>query len=347
MSDALLIVFGAGASYDSASYRVPSISGPRYRLRPPLAAELFADRDEFGAAVEEFSQARSLIARLRVLTNDRPLERELDRIQQEAESYPPYKIELTAIRFYLQMILWDCVASWWSECHGVTNYHWLLRLIDVARSRHGGEILLVTFNYDTLLERAASETLGWSLASIDSYIERGPYSLIKPHGSVNWARELDGFHLGTGSMHARKVREKLIEGAASLQISQRYRVISSRDEVRNEDTAFYPAIAIPIEQKRDFEVPPAHLDHLREALPRVTKAITIGWRATEQSFLALWRDAKGSSLPKTLVVSGTPDGAKETASRLRGAGVTLDAELCVNGFSNALVLGELEKFLQS
>jgi hypothetical protein len=50
----------------------------------------------------------------------------------------------------------------------------------------------VTFNYDTMLEQAISQVLGLALNTIDAYFSHPYYAIIKPHGSINWGREVDG-----------------------------------------------------------------------------------------------------------------------------------------------------------
>lgn len=42
---------------------------------------------------------------------------------------------------------------------------------------------IISFNYDTLLDRALNEVFGFSPCSLQDYIN---FSYIKPHGSVNW-----------------------------------------------------------------------------------------------------------------------------------------------------------------
>jgi len=67
----------------------------------------------------------------------------------------------------------------------------------------------------------------------------------------------------------------------------------------------FPAIAIPVENKRDFECPKDQLDTLRSYIPSVTKILTIGWRATEQPFLDILRSGLKYK-PKLMVVTQDP-----------------------------------------
>lgn len=49
----------------------------------------------------------------------------------------------------------------------------------------------------------------------------------------------------------------------------------------------FPAIALPVEKKRSFECPSDMLEELANLLPQITKILVIGWRGTEEHFLAM------------------------------------------------------------
>jgi len=53
----LLIVFGAGASFDSSPTYKPEQGAP-HPERPPLANHLFAPTDRFATALEEFLECQ-------------------------------------------------------------------------------------------------------------------------------------------------------------------------------------------------------------------------------------------------------------------------------------------------
>src|SRR5438876_186338 len=133
----LLVILGAGASYDSLPLDIID-EIPRTELgafRPPLAQNLFDDRPTFGAALDMYPQCTALVSRLRQsVRGGAALEHELERYQEEAQDYPPHLRQLIAIRFYLQEILWTCGTRYRELSHGVTNYVRLLYRLD--RWRH-------------------------------------------------------------------------------------------------------------------------------------------------------------------------------------------------------------------
>ena len=81
------------------------------------------------------------------------MEQVLEKLQQESGEYPDRRRQLAAVRYYLNVMLWECVEGWNEVAKGVTNYATLLD--EIRRWREADEqTCLVTFNYDTLLEGA-------------------------------------------------------------------------------------------------------------------------------------------------------------------------------------------------
>jgi len=60
-------------------------------------------------------------------------------------------------------------------------------------------------------------------------------------------------------------------------------MLCERDMRPTPDSAvvLFPALSIPVEKNDEFSCPTEHVKALEGLLPRVTKMITIGWRATE------------------------------------------------------------------
>lgn len=113
----------------------------------------------------------------------------------------------------------------------------------------------------------------------------------------------------------------------------------------------FPALAIPVEKKREFNCPPEHLEALAGVLRRVTKMITIGWRATEEHFLEMLKERLSGLAEDVdlMAVSGTIDGARDTVNNLaidNKAG--RKRELKATGFSGLIrEIDQLEAFLRA
>jgi hypothetical protein len=95
----LLVIFGAGASYDSDPARPPeTVKDDR---RPPLADQLFDNREKFAEALTYFPECKPIVPLLR---GTGEVEQRLEQLRDEAISAPPYPErlrQLAAVRGYL------------------------------------------------------------------------------------------------------------------------------------------------------------------------------------------------------------------------------------------------------
>ena len=96
----LMVIFCAGASFDSCPTYPPGYSGPviggdplNKNYRPPLANELFENRPMFAEAIERFPQCQPIVPRLRSLRGE-TLEAILEDLQAKSDLYPRGKQQL-------------------------------------------------------------------------------------------------------------------------------------------------------------------------------------------------------------------------------------------------------------
>lgn len=193
---------------------------------------------------------------------------------------------MAAVRYYLQYVLWQCGAAWRNVAKGVTNYGTLLDEIQRLNKKNE-PVCLVTFNYDTLLDDALSN-LGLPIQALSDYTKKHPfYRVFKVHGSVNWARIVENKIQSQNPTHAWSVTHEWIQRAAELRITDNYILSPTYPTAVIGGRPAFPAIAIPVEREKNFECPPTMIEELKELLPRTSKVLVIGWRATEQHFLDL------------------------------------------------------------
>ena len=249
----LMVIFGAGASYDSIPTYPPNIS---HIHRMPLANQLFDNRGDFADAMQRFPKCLPIIPYLR-----KPgisIERELQSLQAEAKEYPERNRQLAAIRYYLQFMLWECEYNWNQVAKGITNQATLLDQIERWR-KADEQVCLVTFNYDQMLEDALRKTIGMKIQTFPDYIGHNHYKLFKLHGSVNWSREVETSLDNIQSKNGWAIAHELIDRVNEIRVSPKYQMVTERPVGANGTTALFPAIAIPVEDKLEYECPEEHL----------------------------------------------------------------------------------------
>jgi hypothetical protein len=317
----LLVILGAGASYDSAQQLRPTNlqqpirnsrideTLPNEIFRPPLASQLFDTREIFETMMQRFDAMVELVPLLR--SEDIAVEERLEIFKQQADQYPLMKKKLASVRYYLQSALWRCQDSWHDKVHrGITNYGTLVHEIDRWLYESKQEVCFVTFNYDTMLERALLRCLNLGINRLSVYISWSNYSLIKLHGSVDWGFET--VRVPGIPAHPKSI----IDNIDKAEITNSYRH-SANGSMNYEGGILFPALSIPVQTKDDFSCPDAHVQKLESLLPRVTKILTIGWRAREARFIEMLKTKLSpSKVPDLMVVSGDDKGARETLANM-------------------------------
>src|SRR3989442_3285593 len=268
----LMVIFGAGASYDSYGAMTPPTTHP---TRPPLANEFFQQR--FGDDYQRFPQCHPIIPPLQ--KSGVNVESVLERLQQEATHYAPGLVQFATLRFCLGMMLWRCQAGWGSVTKGVTNYKTLLD--QIARQPIAKEkVILASFNYDTLLDEALTSR-GVNLRTISDYVNpRNEFYLVKLHGSINWVHPVINFQ-AIENETIQGLTGRIIDRAAKLVIHNEAFEVVPANPFGRELKPYFPAIAIPVENKAGYECPRNQMAILEECLPHVDKLLIIGWRANE------------------------------------------------------------------
>lgn len=337
-----MVILGAGASFDSVplhSWSPNMLAGvnPGYmNYQPPLANRLFDNRPNFAAVVARFPRMVAVVPRLRRAMQDSAfsLERELLRIQEEADAYPLHHKALLAIRFYLQQILWECGREWRAESKGATNYADLLTEID-RRLGPQDRSCIVSFNYDLLVENAFEDVFGHNFASTSDYLDLGKWDIVKLHGSVNWSRPVTVAN--DAHLDADAARNLLIEQAPDIRPGEWE--LRSPDKPKDSTRAsviYEPALSIPVDRKSEFECPPSHLERLTELLPAVTRILVVGWRASEFNFLEMLTPLRGRTDVRWLLVNGGADQSSPTISNLCEVGLNTNLQTFEGGFTDLL-----------
>lgn len=348
----LMVVFGAGASYDSYPSIPPSRQGVTSRInhyddvRLPLAAHLFSNRGTFAQIARQFPECQPIIPFLRHVPAHTTVEGRLEELQKEAATNPRRHSQLAAIRHYLQFIIRQCEDEWEKVHNGITNFHTLLDEIEAWRNNNDTTVCLVTFNYDTIVESALS-AVGVNITSMIDYVSHD-YKLIKLHGSINWGRVIWNAPEIRPDDNDWSIVKKLVDASHYIRLQDEYRFLRARPIARHETTLLIPAIAIPVVQKQGYECPPEHLKKLDMCLPQITKLLVIGWRGNEKHFLDKLAQMVRQPI-RVLIVSGSAEDATETANNLSKANLVVinGYQKEKHGFSRFVLDRKVQDFLSS
>ncbi len=309
--------------------------------RPPLANQLFDVR--FGPYIQQFRQMHAVVPDLENPVGG--VETVLERFQTEAPTYPRRLNQLAAVRYYLRSMLSNCQSSWENATRGVTNYKALLDRID---HRVKDVKILVSFNYDTLLEEALESTIGLKIDGMSSYLS-SDYRVAKLHGSINWVHRVEDPTVDLGGMET-EVASRVIDEAPRLRLNPAFDLFPYQIVARWGDRAIIPALSIPVATKSVYECPQEQQQALIDALPEVDKVLMIGWKVGEKRFLDSMAE-RMKKAPRIMVVSSSEGKASELIIKLQDSlgaiGKLAHYSVGKKGFSHAITGHEADEFLKS
>jgi len=119
----LMVIFGAGASYDSAqAHPVLDHVNDGLVWRPPLANNLFSNPvHAFSRIVKQYPKLTHVLPYLRERSGGQSVEEVLEHLKDEAKDYPERLRELASIQYYLRDLLFEVTNQWLTETDGVTD----------------------------------------------------------------------------------------------------------------------------------------------------------------------------------------------------------------------------------
>ena len=205
---------------------------------------------------------------------------------------------------------------------------------------------IVSFNYDRLMEEAL-RSRGVKIAALGDYVSDNRFKLFKVHGSIDWIRSV-GIKAAdiADPLNQWGAMAAVTERASSLMLGEQFFVTPEYPSGIFEGDLVAPAIAIPLEDKTDFECPKAHLSQLSQLLPLTKRLLVVGWRATERPFLQLL-SSSGIIELSVFVVCGTQAEGQFAVERLQQAGLDGKYEVFDGGFSDMITQRALAAFLSS
>lgn len=314
----LLVILGAGASHGC----VPDSDGSAL----PLTSQLFDPSDE---AVKEANRivpsAGPVVARVTDALNRGEhrgdIEAILGEIAETAEARGgDLKEHMAAMRFWLFERIKRAQQVVTAQTAGVTLYSSLLNQLDDWGDSVTSRVVIVTFNYDTLIDEALfahSTSLAINRERQHEVggaaMDGGRWMLLRPHGSIDWFRawpysEDDALGSPRNIAKLAQVKPetgKFVHGTLG------------ENNKGYEGLVNAPAIAVPLSKKSRFECPASQVDMLEGAVKQVNKVVTIGWRGREEHFTKILSSLR-DEVP-LVVVDPDEKTALESAKHLRVA----------------------------
>lgn len=312
-----VVIFGAGASYDCIPKYYNGVASYETRLwEPPLTKDIFADRKSFLDIRKKYVGADDLSAEANIQNN---IEEFLGRIMKigkdKKDEYRTRQIIHT--HYYLTSLFQTISENYFA--FGNTNYSALLGFIKDYCINKNEEVCIITFNYDTLLEKALERSSIIEFENIDSYINNEHIKLIKWHGSCNWAVKIVGELSKDILLHAlNKTPGSKPDTIKYLNSFPQFPNVSPGitfckegfipdkliDPNLNNWEFYYPHIAIPMVSKTDNLIPDNHLQIAEETLKKSDEILIIGWKGAEKKFQDLLEKCIGDKPINFTIVNG-------------------------------------------
>ncbi|MBK8088090.1 MAG: hypothetical protein IPK31_09140 [Chitinophagaceae bacterium] len=176
----IMVIFGAGASLDYTFDQEDSV-------RPPLGNDLFSDT--FSNLISQFKGVESLSSQILQSKNIEIFFQEQWNNIKNTHN-PKLLNKLIDTQYYLHYLFRHLSTT--CRNNRKNNYSSFFQSLENYLITKGWDekAMIVSFNYDTLIENALSHSLDYTFTDFGDYInyKNSRFLLFKPHGSWNWVR---------------------------------------------------------------------------------------------------------------------------------------------------------------
>lgn len=306
----LLVVIGAGASFDCWPYHVIPQSDWQ---KLPLANDLFSPdpiQNSFLNKYHLVGLASTLRQKARYQNDSFDIEAELAGINDNANKRGDFNTlqNLFKARFYLHSLIWVLSQKTLQYTSSHTVYVDLLNQLKgwIDQSPSDRFVDIVVFNYDDLVERAMENVYNYDWYSKNKHTPLSAYysgknlRIYKPHGSVNWGRDITK----NDSVFSYNAIDQAFHDFNEIEILNSFEFINP-DIFNDADTpkTYVPAIAIPFKGKINFQECPQEMHKkMVEAIRGADKLISLGWKGADEHFTSLLKQ-ENDKLSEVYVVS--------------------------------------------
>jgi hypothetical protein len=306
----LVVILGAGASRGSGQYRPSSIQLVNQPLVPPLTVDLFDERryDEVLSRYDLAHQAGRFLNEQMGQDDALGLEHALHSLKHSA--FDHHKHMAMAVPPYLQELLHQVSEDRYTQAvHYDRLIEQLLRLECV---------FFVSLNYDVLLDRRLDGH--HQLWELEDYLGTSRnWSLIKPHGSVNWSHLTTTAYLSaTPPIDLSVDRSTFFFDRPTASLQQ----LRPAAEPSASTTSFYPALAMPEGPDDTLVLPGEHRKFFLDSITAARKIdiLVIGYSGLDRQILDLIASA-GCEIRHMTIVNQDEATAEDVFRRFEAAGL--------------------------
>ncbi len=319
-----IFIFGAGASKGSQG----QVDNPSFVS--PLTDELFDDEYRGYATYGQYEilSKAELSKCAEESKNNGSVEQWLTQRWNNINNFTQLRTQSAEKIFFgrLTFYIWQLLQAVSTQTYNSSNaYTVLMEKLRISDQPFG----LISFNYDTLLDRAAIEVFGETFTSIDDYYN---FPYIKPHGSVNWILgKRDGdpntppeAQLDIGIKIDTAVKHMLTGSALSLNtlrvLGPRQPTLSNLTFMINvfSNQYFYPLIFMPLSSKLYPFVDgfsETIIQRSKELIKKATEIYLIGYNAKDDIIKDILLEAPAPT-PLHIVKNGSAEQTMEEVLHL-------------------------------
>lgn len=286
----LAVILGAGASFDCVD-NMKDVCQYNNNWRPPLTHDIFSSR--FVTISSRYPALKSIAEdfRARLVRKTEAEDLNLESYIRQIRDNQNALAEYVQIPLYLQELFGE-ISEHFISPGGVSKY---VRLCRMLRDSDYDKILILTTNYDLLIDRALEEVFNvylntFDLNGQDPYMSIGNKCLlVKLHGSANWGRRIkEVTSESTGTVNV------LCKLNFKFTTEKSVRVLNGHQDSSRfiEGNFYYPSLAIPVRDKVGFACPETHIEFAKQLLEDCEQFLIIGYSGVDEDIYEMLEVAK-------------------------------------------------------
>lgn len=329
----LAVILGAGASADSWN---PSGPPRGVHWQPPLARELFGQREAFWEVLGRYPGVRVLASELSELAGSGTINIEAKLREYATHHDERIRNHFKEVPLYLRDLIVSVVRQFTRGISPGNHVRLVMSLLS-----HNVEVLFLDLNYDPYIEMALGEfDPKLAIQRIEDYAAPGRRAIVcKVHGAIDW-----GMPMGPLDWPWRDALTEFDVGSRAKNIIfNRTRQVST-EWTNDGKTRLYPVLTAPLAGKghADLVCPAEHLDAAREFLRGCHQYLIIGTSGQDEDLLGLLSSC-ASTIVTAHYVSNSVENAETVRARFaRACPAFADADTVIHAGGFRVYLGSTE-----